>query len=69
MGQPQAVVIEYYTKDIYGSSKRYVNDPAQAKLISKLTGNKTISLEHMQALKQLAGIEFKHILERIEMPL
>jgi hypothetical protein len=63
------MVVEYYTKDVYGISKRYVNNPVQAKLISKLTGNKTISLEHMHALKQLAGIEFKHILQRIEMPM
>jgi hypothetical protein len=63
------VVIEYYTKDVYGIPKRYVSDPTQAWHISRLTNTKTISLEHIQAFKQLAGIEFKHILPKTEIPI
>jgi len=67
--QHHPITVEYYTKNVYGISKRYVSNPTQAKLISKLTGNKTISLEHMKTLKELARIEFKQTLPKDEMPI
>ena len=69
MGQTQAMVIEYYVKNVYGTDKLYISDPIQAKHFSNLTKTKTVSPEHIHALKQLAGIEFKQILQKIEMPM
>ena len=69
MGQTQAMVIEYYVKNVYGTDKLYIRDPVQAMHFSNLTNTKTVSPVHIHALKQLAGIEFKQILQKIEMPM
>ena len=45
--------IEYYIKDVYGRPTKYIKDKAQAKLISDLTGRKTLSLTDTRSLKEL----------------
>ena len=51
--------INFYKKNVYGVEKFYIVDETQAKLVSTLTGKKTIDESDIGALKSL-GLEVKH---------
>jgi hypothetical protein len=53
--------INIYKKAVYGITKWYVRDESQAKAISTLTGNKTISDYDMRALESL-GFMFTEVI-------
>ena len=53
--------INIYKKAVYGITKWYVRDESQAKAISTLTGNKTISDYEMKALEVL-GFTFTEVI-------
>ena len=61
--------IKYYIKNVYGTDRFYLNDPKEARNLQSLTKDKTMSSEHMEALKELAGVEFQQILPEKEMPM
>ena len=61
--------IKYYIKNVYGTDRFYLNDPREARNLQSLTKDKTMSVEHMEALKELAGVEFQQILPKKEMPM
>lgn len=53
-------IIEYYQKDVYGRPTKYVKDKTIAKVISDMTGRKTISLTDERSLKAL-GFQLKEV--------
>lgn len=59
------MVIKYYIKNVYGVNRRYILDKKIALHINALTNEKTLSMEHMEALTQL-GFEFEQVLEPME---
>ena len=61
--------IKYFVKSVYGIDRLYLSDPREARNLQKLTKNETMSPEHMEALKELAGIEFEETLPEREMPM
>ena len=61
--------IKYFVKSVYGIDRFYLSDPRVARNLQKLTKNETMSPEHMEALKELAGIEFEETLPEREMPM
>ena len=61
--------IKYFVKSVYGIARFYLSDPREARNLQKLTKNETMSPEHMEALKELAGIEFEETLPEREMPM
>ena len=65
----KAKKIKYYVKSVYGIDRFYLNDPKEARNFQRLTKDRTMSPEHMQALKELAGLEFEETLPEREMPI
>ncbi len=61
--------IRYYVRNVYGIDRFYLNDPREARNFQQLTKDKTMSPEQMQALKELAEVEFQQILPESEMPM
>jgi len=61
--------IKYYIKNVYGTDRIYLNDPREARNLQSLTKNETMSIEHMEALQELAGVEFQQVLPEKEMPM
>lgn len=55
------MVIEYYSKNVYGVEKLYIADGKIAEIVRALTGRKTIDARDIQALKSL-GLEFKEVI-------
>lgn len=53
--------IEYYSKDVYGSSLMYVKDEDQARAITTLTNKKTIGEWDIKAMEKL-GFSFTEVL-------
>ena len=47
--------IKFYQKDVYGNTNTYVTDVQQARLITGLTGRKTLSERDMANLTALFG--------------
>ena len=60
--------IKYYVKNVYGIDRFYLNDPKEARNFQQLTKDKTMSIEHMQALKELADVEFEEVIPQKEIP-
>mgnify|MGYP003115355414 CR=1 FL=1 len=60
--------IKYYIKNVYGTDRFYLNDPNEARNLQRLTKDKTMSTEHMQALQELADVEFEQVLPHKEIP-
>lgn len=56
--------IQVYIRFVYGKQMTYVADPSQARLISALTGAKTLEHRHLIALEGLG-----HIIEQVSDPL
>lgn len=55
------MTIYYYKKEVYGNTLLYVKDPSFARMISKLTGKKTIDSSDILALEGL-GVKFEQVL-------
>lgn len=57
-------VIEYYIREVYGNKLGYIKNPEDAKLVSQLTGKKTIDAETRGLLKDLSGgnIQFQQVM-------
>lgn len=53
--------IEYYVKSVYGTDTLYVMDADIARHLSILTGMKTLTTRHMEALKAL-GFSFEEVI-------
>ena len=53
------MVIEYYKKNVYGIEKYYILDKNIAKIVSELTGKKTIDIRDINNLISL-GLEFNY---------
>lgn len=51
--------IKYYIKNVYGVDRIYIKNADQARAISALTGQKTVSAAQLEALK-LLGVNIKH---------
>ena len=60
--------IKYYMKNVYGTDRFYLTDPREARNLQRLTKDKTMSIEHMQALKELADVEFEEVIPQKEIP-
>ena len=58
--------IKYYVKSVYGIDRFYLNDPREARNLQRLTRDKTMSTDQMEALKDLADIEFEEVLPQRE---
>jgi hypothetical protein len=56
--------IEFFQKEVYGNSLEYIADKSDAKIISQLTGKKTITSVERELIRDLSGglIHFKQIL-------
>ena len=61
--------IKYYVRNVYGTDRFYLNDPKEARNLQSLTKDKTMSIEQMEALKELAGVEFQQVLPEKEIPM
>jgi len=61
--------IKYFVKSVYGTDRFYLSDPREARNLQRLTKNETMSPEHMQALQDLADIQFEEVLPNKEYPL
>ena len=56
--------IEFYSKDVYGNRLEYVANKADADIIRKLTGKKTITGIERELIRDLTGslVDFKEVL-------
>ena len=61
--------IKYYMRNVYGTDRFYLTDPKEARNLQSLTKNETMSVEHMEALQELAGVEFQQVLPEKEIPM
>ena len=61
--------IKNYVKSVYGVDRSYLNDPREARNLQRLTRDKTMSTDQMEALKDLADIEFEEVLPQREVPM
>lgn len=60
LSQPN--VIACFEKEVYGNIHIYCSDAEQAKLLSKLTGKKTLNHQDLEALKGLGfGINLQKL--------
>jgi phage-related protein len=61
--------IKYFVKSVYGIDRFYLNDPREARNLQRLTRDKTMSPDQMDALKELADLEFEEVIPNKEMPM
>ena len=56
--------IEFYSREVYGNRLEYVVNKADADIIRKLTGKKTITGTERELIRDLTGksVEFKEVL-------
>lgn len=54
-------IIEYYTKSVYGEDKFYVADEKLARILTLITGRKTLLSYDFEGFK-LLGFTFKEVL-------
>lgn len=55
--------IQYFVREVYGNRLEYVKNPADANLILRLTGKKTITGETRELFRDISGgkIEFEQV--------
>ena len=53
--------IEYYKKDVFGTTHRYIKSKPIAKQIESLLNKKTIGRQDMDILKRLFKVEFVQV--------
>jgi len=56
--------IEFYNREVYGTTREYVANENDANIIFKLTGKKTITSVERELIRDLSGglVDFKQIL-------
>jgi DNA replication initiation complex subunit (GINS family) len=56
--------IEFYSREVYGNRLEYVVNKADAEIIRKLTGKKTITGTERELIRDLTGnsVNFKEVL-------
>ena len=54
--------IEYYKKDVFGTTHRYIKSKPQAQQIAVLLKKKTITKEDMSTFSKLFPVEFIQVL-------
>jgi DNA replication initiation complex subunit (GINS family) len=56
--------IEFYSREVYGNRLEYVVNKADADIIRKLTGKKTITGVERELIRDLTGksVDFKEVL-------
>ena len=56
--------IEFYSREVYGNRLEYVVNKADANIIRKLTGKKTITGIERELIRDLTGslVDFKEVL-------
>jgi hypothetical protein len=56
--------IEFYSREVYGNRLEYVVNKADANIIQKLTGKKTITEIERELIRDLTGslVDFKEVL-------
>ena len=56
--------IQFYRKNVYGTSFEYIHNPTEAQIISQLTGQKTINGVIRELLRDLTGgyIRFEEVI-------
>lgn len=56
--------IQYYRKNVYGVTKEYIANPADAAIVTQLTGQKTINSVVRELFRDLTGgqVEFVEVL-------
>jgi len=56
--------IEFYSREVYGNRLEYVVNKADANIIQKLTGKKTITGIERELIRDLTGslVDFKEVL-------
>ena len=59
--QKKHMSINYYKKNVYGKNTLYIDDTNTAKIISRLTGQKTLTDNTINCLKEL-GFTFNQVL-------
>ena len=59
------MIIEYYTKKVFGREDSYIIDNSAAEMIEKLTGRKVLRQEHRDILQQF-GVTFKRVAQPVE---
>jgi hypothetical protein len=55
------MIIEYYRKNVYGTTYMFIKDDKIALLIESLTNKKTVSAREMFTMKEAFGIEFREV--------
>ena len=65
----QGKKIKYYVKNVYGTDRFYLNDPKEARNLQRLNKDKSMSEEQMEALRELAEIDFQQILPHKKTPM
>lgn len=56
------MTIEYYRKNVYGNTLRYILDANQSIQWYRVSGRKTIDEGDMKTLSDLTGVTFKEVL-------
>lgn len=54
--------IDWYERDVYGQSLRYVEDAYIAGKLGRLIGTKTVSEGQMASISELFGVEWEQVL-------
>lgn len=56
--------IQFYSREVYGNRLEYISDKADAGILTKLTGKKTISGIERELIRDLTGglIQFEEVL-------
>lgn len=57
------MTIEYYTKQVYGNTLRYLVDSNTAIQWYHISGRKTIDEGDMKSLSDMTGVQFKRVFE------
>jgi hypothetical protein len=56
--------IEFYNREVYGTTREYLANENDAKIILQLTGKKTVTSVERELIRDLSGglVDFKQIL-------
>ena len=55
------MTIEYRIRSVYGEDRMYLVDPDMAEAVQRLTGCKTVTLEHKKAI-EIMGFELVQVI-------
>ena len=57
------MIIEYYTKNVYGKENHYIAKPELAANWKFISGRKTITLNDMDALRNMGITHFQEVIQ------